>query len=273
MLTGSSDHSGAGDRRLLARKGTTPVTAATFPTHKPLFVGLVDGVARSSAALTFASRPGAGSRSSGYRPEMMICMRDLHGRHAASAPTGTAKRSLFDPMIAQRCRLRKLAEVKPVTRSCWSCWSCRDHHWRSCATCGSPRRTRLQRSDRPRRSSGSPVANFAEAMAGRGRLRRRRARKSGDGQPAHGCEQHPDPGPLRRDGPRRRGNFGWRNDPSAAGHRRALHSVGGMLHVTGESAPVITESGDDRSAVTGGTVVLSDSMRITANEDKHSSTR
>jgi len=37
--------------------------------------------------------------------------------------------------------------------------------------------------------------------------------------------------------------------------------------ITGESAPVIRESGGDRSAVTGGTMVLSDwiVVRITAN--------
>ncbi|ODW05979.1 potassium-transporting ATPase subunit KdpA [Mycobacterium tuberculosis variant bovis] len=37
----------------LARKGTTPVTAATFPTHKPLFVGLVIGVVLIVGGLTF----------------------------------------------------------------------------------------------------------------------------------------------------------------------------------------------------------------------------
>ena len=40
--------------------------------------------------------------------------------------------------------------------------------------------------------------------------------------------------------------------------------------VTGESAPVIRESGGDRSAVTGGTRVLSDWLvvRVTANPAK-----
>ncbi|MFZ0834654.1 MAG: potassium-transporting ATPase subunit KdpA [Mycobacterium sp.] len=37
----------------LARKGTTPVTAATFPTHKPLFVGLVIGIVLIVGGLTF----------------------------------------------------------------------------------------------------------------------------------------------------------------------------------------------------------------------------
>ncbi|MGE5696774.1 MAG: potassium-transporting ATPase subunit KdpA [Candidatus Sericytochromatia bacterium] len=37
----------------LARKGTTPVTAATFPTHKPLFVGLVIGITLVVGGLTF----------------------------------------------------------------------------------------------------------------------------------------------------------------------------------------------------------------------------
>ena len=44
--------------------------------------------------------------------------------------------------------------------------------------------------------------------------------------------------------------------------------------ITGESAPVIRESGGDRSAVTGGTKVLSDRIvvRITAERGTPSST-
>jgi K+-transporting ATPase ATPase B chain len=44
--------------------------------------------------------------------------------------------------------------------------------------------------------------------------------------------------------------------------------------ITGESAPVIRESGGDRSAVTGGTRVLSDEIkvRITSNPARPSST-
>ena len=44
--------------------------------------------------------------------------------------------------------------------------------------------------------------------------------------------------------------------------------------ITGESAPVIRESGGDRSAVTGGTKVLSDwiKVRITAQPGQASST-
>jgi K+-transporting ATPase ATPase B chain len=43
--------------------------------------------------------------------------------------------------------------------------------------------------------------------------------------------------------------------------------------VTGESAPVIRESGGDRSAVTGGTTVISDRIvvRITSSRDRRSS--
>jgi len=37
----------------LVRKGTVPVSAATFPTHKPLFVGLVVGIVLVVAGLTF----------------------------------------------------------------------------------------------------------------------------------------------------------------------------------------------------------------------------
>ncbi len=37
----------------MARKRPTPVTAGTFPTHKPLFVGLVIGIVLIVAGLTF----------------------------------------------------------------------------------------------------------------------------------------------------------------------------------------------------------------------------
>ena len=37
----------------MARKGATPVTAASFPTHKPLFVGLVIGIVLIVGGLTF----------------------------------------------------------------------------------------------------------------------------------------------------------------------------------------------------------------------------
>ena len=37
----------------MARKGTTPVTTASFPTHKPLFVGLVIGIVLIVGGLTF----------------------------------------------------------------------------------------------------------------------------------------------------------------------------------------------------------------------------
>ena len=37
--------------------------------------------------------------------------------------------------------------------------------------------------------------------------------------------------------------------------------------ITGESAPVIREAGGDRSAVTGGTTVLSDEIRVKVTAD------
>src|SRR5205807_2181913 len=37
--------------------------------------------------------------------------------------------------------------------------------------------------------------------------------------------------------------------------------------ITGESAPVIREAGGDRSAVTGGTTVLSDSIKVRVSVD------
>ncbi|MEK8225377.1 hypothetical protein NKG05_03430 [Oerskovia sp. M15] len=69
------------------------------------------------------------------------------------------------------------------------------------------------------------------------------------------------------------GRPGGRDHPGRRRRRRGVASVDESA-ITGESAPVIRESGGDRSAVTGGTVVLSDTIvvRITAPPVTPSST-
>ena len=103
-------------------------------------------------------------------------------------------------------------------------------------------------------------ANLAEAVAeGRGKaqaaaLRRTRAdtlaRRLGD----DGKEEQV-PGTQLRRGDRVVCEAG---DVSRATARDRGHRLGGRVRMTGESAPVIREAGGDRSAVTGGTTVLSD---------------
>ncbi|MGA2067115.1 MAG: potassium-transporting ATPase subunit KdpB [Thermoguttaceae bacterium] len=113
-------------------------------------------------------------------------------------------------------------------------------------------------------------ANFAEAMAeGRGKAQAQTLRRSRTKTRAK--KRYPD------------GSFTWRDAESlrkgdvfvvAAGELIAADGeiIEGAASVnesaiTGESAPVIREAGGDRSAVTGGTTVLSDqiTVRVTAN--------
>ena len=113
-------------------------------------------------------------------------------------------------------------------------------------------------------------ANFAEAMAeGRGKAQAETLRRSRTKTRAK--RRNPD------------GSFTWREAESLRKGDVFVVAVGEMIAadgeiiegaatidesaITGESAPVIREAGGDRSAVTGGTKVLSDeiTVRVTAN--------
>ena len=119
-------------------------------------------------------------------------------------------------------------------------------------------------------------ANFAEAMAeGRGKaqadaLRAVAARDPGQAARAtrrsrSAVRDGARPPTLQRGRPRRRA----RRATLIPGDGEVVEGVASVDEsaITGESAPVIRESGGDRSAVTGGTKVLSDYLviRITAN--------
>ena len=117
-------------------------------------------------------------------------------------------------------------------------------------------------------------ANFAEAMAeGRGKAQAdalRRAAKDTRAKTHPRCRATTASIcrgrrrlELRRR--RRRAGRGRRHDPGDGEVIEGIASVERSA-ITGESAPVIRESGGDRSAVTGGTTVLSDwiVVRITA---------
>jgi K+-transporting ATPase ATPase B chain len=111
-------------------------------------------------------------------------------------------------------------------------------------------------------------ANFAEAMAeGRGKAQADSLRKARRDVPAVVLDE------PRRDAPRReKPSSQLRKDDIVlveAGH--VIPGDGDIIEgvasvnesaITGESAPVIRESGGDRSAVTGGTTVLSDWLLI-----------
>ena len=114
-------------------------------------------------------------------------------------------------------------------------------------------------------------ANFAEAMAeGRGKAQADTLRKARTQTIANRVE-----GDGRKNGARRaslaQGRSGDRARPGEVipGDGEIIEGAATVDEsaITGESAPVVRESGGDRSAVTGGTRVLSDviKIRITAN--------
>ena len=113
-------------------------------------------------------------------------------------------------------------------------------------------------------------ANFAEAMAeGRGKaqaetLRKARSETQARRMRADGCFEDVPGSKLRTDDivVVRAGEFIPGDGEVVAGVASVDESA-----ITGESAPVIRESGGDRSAVTGGTRVLSDeiTIKITSN--------
>src|ERR1043165_8556309 len=108
-------------------------------------------------------------------------------------------------------------------------------------------------------------ANFAEAMAeGRGKaqadaLRKARSETVANRQVAGGSTEQVPSSKLRTGDVVvvSAGEF-------IPGDGEIIESVGagGESGITGESAPVIRESGGDRSAVTGGTRVLSDQIKV-----------
>ncbi len=115
-------------------------------------------------------------------------------------------------------------------------------------------------------------ANLAEALAeGRGKAQAAALRAAKQRvyakmlqEPRHGAAWVPMPSDELPAGTvvlvedKRHHSRRWRSDRG--------RSIGGRIAITGESAPVIRESGGDRSSVTGGTKVLSDwiVMRVTA---------
>jgi potassium-transporting ATPase ATP-binding subunit len=112
-------------------------------------------------------------------------------------------------------------------------------------------------------------ANFAEAMAeGRGKAQADNLRKTRTETPATLLREGQE---IRVPAPSlRRGDVVIvRAGEVIPGDGEVIEGVAAVNEsaITGESAPVIRESGGDRSAVTGGTIVISDwiKVRITAN--------
>ena len=115
-------------------------------------------------------------------------------------------------------------------------------------------------------------ANFAEAMAeGRGKaqadaLRKSRTKTHGAQAAARRHDSTTVPAESLAQGRRLRRRRRTRSIPADGEIIEGAATVDESA-ITGESAPVIREAGGDRSAVTGGTTVLSDQIkvRVTAN--------
>ena len=119
-------------------------------------------------------------------------------------------------------------------------------------------------------------ANFAEAIAeGRGKAQAERCARRGRRRRAPSARRRGLEDVREHRARRRRRSRGDAGEliPSDGDVIEGIASVDESA-ITGESAPVIRESGGDRSAVTGGTRVLSDQIvvRITARPGRRSST-
>ena len=255
----------------LAAKKKVPASAGTFPVTGPLFTLLLDrrdrDRRRADVLPRLLARPHRGAPPDEGRDALL--RRTRRDRNAAT-------RKLFDRAIVRARDPRLLPEARPAP---------------SGEEPGHVRRARRARSSSPSCSSAtSPrakdvlfdlqialwlwftllFANFAEAMAeGRGKAQAETLAARAD----------------RDDRPRRLTKKGEEAVPATAlrkGDRVVVEAgqvipgdgtvVEGIASVdesaiTGESAPVIRESGGDRSAVTGGTRVLSDRIvvEITSN--------
>ena len=191
--------------------------------------------------------------------------------------TATAnRRSLFDPAIVRQAAIDSFAQARPAPHGPQPGDVRRRDRQRvrhdpvACATSASRRRS--ERVRRPRRR----VALVHRPL--------RQLRRSGGRGPREGAGGDAAPGPQRDHGPPAHRRWQHEDVPSSqlGVGDECVVSAGDIIPsdgevvegiasvdesaITGESAPVIRESGGDRSAVTGGTRVLSDRIvvRITA---------
>ena len=146
-----------------------------------------------------------------------------------------------------------------------------------CSAVADPSRLRLARS---RSGCGSPslFANLAEAVA-EGRGKAQADSPAADPDRDRRAPAAAPTAPRRRSRHRARRSATWcvvEAGEVIPGDGDVIEGIASVDEsaITGESAPVIRESGGDRSSVTGGTTVLSDRIvvRITAEPGETSST-
>ena len=251
----------------LAGKKQTPATLGTFPVTGPLFTVLLIGVVVIVGALTFFP-----ALSLGPILEHLLMMAGKPFR--TNMASKKSKRSLWDMKIVRRAAWDSLVKLHPVTMM--------RNPVMFVVEVGSVVTTVLLIMERAHGGFGFNLqitlwlwftvlfANFAEAMAeGRGKAQ---ADACGAQKPRRwrtAC--FPMERPRRcRDRNCAREIWCWsRRESLFPAMARLCEGVASVDEsaITGESAPVIREAGGDRSAVTGGTRVLSDwvKVKITSN--------
>ena len=254
----------------LAKQGTTPESLGTLPTHRPQFVGMVAGVTLILVALTFLPMLALGPLAEGIHE---CGMPTIDSAATVGRKTGAPKRvqgGLLDPKMLWKSMPAALRKLNPRTL------------WRNpvmfIVEIGAVWSTILAIID-PTWFAWLIVvwlwltvvfANLAEAVAeGRGKaqaetLRRAKAqtmarRLIGWEPGVPGLEEEVAAPQLRQ------------GDIVVVEAGQVIPGDGDVVEgiasvdesaITGESAPVIRESGGDRSAVTGGTTVLSDRIVV-----------
>ena len=267
----------------LVRKQKVPVTVGTFPTDTPLFGGLVLGVDPHRRRPDVLARPRARPHRRAPQP-LGPRMSTTLTEPTATAPRPpksrrrpSATRKLFDPAITRQAVKDSFVKLNPRTMV--------RNPVMFVVEVGSVLTTdpvlprpRLVDGERERlRRPGGAVAVVHRAVR---QLRRSHGRGPGQGAGGHAAQ---DPRRDRGQGPpARRHHRGEAVDRSSQLGDLCVVPTGELIPgdgdvvegiatvdesaITGESAPVIRESGGDRSAVTGGTRVLSDEIivRITS---------
>ena len=249
----------------LSRKKLVPASLGTFPVTTPLFSALLVGRHRHRrrADVLSGAQP---------RPDR----RALHDERGAGVLMATHTQSIWNPQIVQRAIGDSFRKLHPRTMA--------KNPVMFVVEVGSVLTTLRLVYDAATGSGGLGFelqitfwlwltvlfANFAEAMAeGRGKAQADTLRRAKTETVA--SRERPDgtyevvPAPELRKGDIVRVTAG-EVIPADGDIIEGVASVDESA-ITGESAPVIRESGGDRSAVTGGTKVLSDWIRIqvTAN--------
>jgi hypothetical protein len=252
----------------LAGKRVAPPSAGTFPTNGAIFVVLLIGVILIVAALTFFPADALGpivehladDAGQALLGEEWISMTERKaaalwdGRIVKGALVDSLRK--FDPRIQARNPVMFVVEVTALAgdgdslaaTSCWTQRRSRRSSFKSPCGCGSP--------------CCSPTSP------------RRWPRAAARPRPTTCARRAPKPRPSWS-APAARSN--WSRRPSSRGDVVMVEAgdvipgdgevIEGIAAVneaaiTGESAPVIRESGGDRSAVTGGTTVISDWIKV-----------